>query len=48
MIEQMESWLERNGFSSIGEIIGKLTQEKIADPALFERAQFMKYFSSSG
>ncbi len=46
MLHQMKEWLEKNNYSSLQKIIGKLSQGRIADPVLYERSQFMKYFSS--
>jgi dihydroorotate dehydrogenase (fumarate) len=33
------------GFKSIDEFRGKLSQEQYVEPTLYERVQFMKYFS---
>ena len=44
--QQMESWLNQKGYDSLDEIIGKLSYKKVNKPILYERAQFMKYFSS--
>jgi dihydroorotate dehydrogenase (fumarate) len=38
-------WMDRNGFQSIDDFRGKLNYSKIPDPELYERSQFMKYFS---
>jgi dihydroorotate dehydrogenase (fumarate) len=46
MLEQMKEWMGKNNYSSLQKIIGKLSQESIKDPVLYERSQFMKYFSS--
>lgn len=46
MLQQMESWMEGKGYKSLDEIIGKLSYKKIEKPMIYERAQFMKYFSS--
>lgn len=46
MLEQMKEWMEKNNYSSLQKIIGKLSQDRIKDPVLYERSQFMKYFSS--
>ncbi len=46
MLEQMKEWMEKNHYSCLEKIIGKLSQGRIKDPVLYERSQFMKYFSS--
>jgi dihydroorotate dehydrogenase (fumarate) len=45
MINGIEEWLREKNYSSIREIKGLLSQNSISSPALYERAQFMKYFS---
>jgi len=45
MIEQMESWMQKKGYHSVKELIGKLNYSK-HNVELYERAQFMKYYSS--
>lgn len=45
MIADMKSWMEKNKFEKIDEFRGKMSQEKFVNPALYERVQFMKYFS---
>ncbi|MGC9373657.1 MAG: dihydroorotate dehydrogenase-like protein [Bacteroidales bacterium] len=45
MLTQMESWMQNKGYNSIQEIIGKLNYSK-HNVELYERAQFMKYYSS--
>lgn len=45
ILNEMEDWMKANKFSSIEEFRGKMSQEKIQNPAAFERVQFMKYFS---
>jgi dihydroorotate dehydrogenase (fumarate) len=46
MLDQMKEWMKKNNHSSFQKIIGKLSQDNIKDPVLYERSQFMKYFSS--
>jgi len=46
MIKDMETWMTKNGFKSINEFKGKMSYNKIDDPQIYERSQFMKYFSS--
>jgi len=46
MNRSMEEWMVAKGFKSIEEIKGKLNFGEIQDPSLYERVQFMKYFSN--
>ncbi|MDY6799695.1 MAG: dihydroorotate dehydrogenase-like protein [Bacteroidota bacterium] len=46
IIEDVESWMEKQGFEHIDEFRGKMSYHKIKDPLIYERSQFMKYFSS--
>ena len=39
-------WMDAKGFSSIEAFRGRLSYASIENPALYERAQFMKYFSN--
>ena len=45
MLQQMENWMQQKKYSSIQEIIGKLNYSK-SNLEIYERAQFMKYYSS--
>ncbi|MFO7829627.1 MAG: dihydroorotate dehydrogenase-like protein [Bacteroidales bacterium] len=45
MLKQMESWMQKKEYHSIQDIIGKLNYSK-HNVELYERAQFMKYYSS--
>ena len=45
MISKLESWMDEKGYSTIDDFRGKMNYGKIPDPQLYERAQFMKYFS---
>jgi dihydroorotate dehydrogenase (fumarate) len=46
ILVQMEKWMTRNGFSSPDQFRGKMNYGNIKNPAVYERAQFMKYYSS--
>lgn len=46
MNKVMETWMDEKGFESIDSFKGKLNYKNIQDPGKYERAQFMKYFSS--
>lgn len=45
VIEEVESWMKEKGYESISDFQGKLSQEQYVNPTLYERVQFMKYFS---
>jgi dihydroorotate dehydrogenase (fumarate) len=44
--QEIAEWMQRKGFNSIDEFRGRLNSSNIPDPSLYERSQFMKYFSS--
>lgn len=45
MISELEEWMEKNTFEEIKEFSGRLNYTHIKDPSVFERSQFMKYYS---
>lgn len=45
MLEDIENWMDRKNFTSIEEFNGKMSVDKMQNPASFERVQFMKHFS---
>lgn len=45
MLHELSDWMTTKGFNRIEEFRGLLSQEKQMNPALFERVQFMKYYS---
>jgi dihydroorotate dehydrogenase (fumarate) len=45
MNDTLTQWMENKGHNSISEFRGKMSQEAASNPAVFERVQFMKYFS---
>lgn len=46
MNSQISEWMNRHGFTSINDFRGKLNYANYTSPTVFERTQFMKYFSS--
>ncbi|MDD2437890.1 MAG: dihydroorotate dehydrogenase-like protein [Massilibacteroides sp.] len=42
----LEEWMQQTKYRSLEEFRGKLNYAKIPDPGMYERAQFMKYFSN--
>ena len=43
---EMSDWMTENNFKSINEFRGKLNYQNIEHQSIFERSQFIKYFSS--
>jgi len=43
---ELENWMKKKGYKNIEAFRGKLNYHKIPDPSVYERSQFMKYFSS--
>ncbi|MDR3061069.1 MAG: dihydroorotate dehydrogenase-like protein [Dysgonamonadaceae bacterium] len=46
MKRSMEEWMHSMNYKSIDDFRGKLNYISISDPSLYERVQFMKYFSN--
>jgi dihydroorotate dehydrogenase (fumarate) len=44
MLDELENWMSAKSFSSLESFRGTMSQSKTANPAAFERVQFMKYF----
>lgn len=42
----MEEWMHQAHFETIDEFRGRLNYARIPDPSMYERSQFMKYFSN--
>jgi dihydroorotate dehydrogenase (fumarate) len=47
IIEEMTDWMNRKEFKTVDGFRGKLSYGNIPDSAMYERAQFMKYFSNN-
>ena len=45
MLKEMETWMDSKKYKSLSEITGKLNASNIKHPIVFERSQFMKYYS---
>jgi dihydroorotate dehydrogenase (fumarate) len=45
VIDQLQSWMEKNNFSKIEDFRGKMSYKKSDNPAVFQRVQFMKHFA---
>jgi len=48
ILSELESKMQKMNYNSIQDITGIAAQDNITHPAVYERAQFMKYFSDSG
>ena len=48
MTGTLQGWMQRHHYATIDQFRGKLSQKNIKQPALFERSQFMRYFSDAG
>jgi len=46
MLESIELWMEEREYDSIEQMQGSMSQKAVADPATFERANYMKVLSS--
>ncbi|MEE4198201.1 MAG: dihydroorotate dehydrogenase-like protein [Bacteroidales bacterium] len=46
ILRDVESWMQKHGFEHVDEFRGKMSYHRIQDPLVYERSQFMKYFSS--
>jgi dihydroorotate dehydrogenase (fumarate) len=46
IIDEAEAWMNKHNFNTIDDFRGKLSYNSIKDPVLYERSQFMRYFSS--
>jgi dihydroorotate dehydrogenase (fumarate) len=46
VLENLEQWLVAHGHTSVQEIQGRMSQQAVADPAAFERANYMSVLKS--
>lgn len=46
LIDKLETWMLSNKYKSIDDFRGKMNYSNIEDPLVYERSQFMKYFSN--
>lgn len=46
IVTGMEEWMDKHNFNDLHELRGRMSYKNIPDPTVFERAQFMKYFSN--
>ncbi|NDY72591.1 diguanylate cyclase [Desulfobacter hydrogenophilus] len=45
VIRDIRNWMETHGFNSLDDFRGKLSQAEAQNPAVYDRLQFMKYYS---
>ena len=48
LLNGLENWMQRHDFQTIAQFKGLLSQDKMENPAAFERVQFMKHYSKVG
>ncbi len=46
ILSDFTAWMDKHNFEEIREFRGRMSYKNIPDPTIFERAQFMKYFSN--
>lgn len=46
ILAKMEKWMEENEYESIQQMQGSMSQQAVADPSAFERANYMKVLNS--
>ncbi len=46
LLSDLTAWLETREYQSINELLGKMSQEAVSDPAAFERANYMNVLKS--
>ncbi len=46
ILVEMQDWMEKLEYSSISQMRGSMSQKSVADPAAFERANYMKVLTS--
>ncbi|MDE6483754.1 MAG: diguanylate cyclase, partial [Rikenellaceae bacterium] len=46
MLDTLREWMERNSYTDIARFKGRMAHKPSDEDSLYERAQFMKYFSS--
>lgn len=44
LLKEMEEWMDKKGYKSIKDFKALMSQHETANPAVFQRVQFMKYF----
>jgi dihydroorotate dehydrogenase (fumarate) len=42
IVKELDDWMQRRGYESVGQMHGAMSQEKVANPTAFERANYIK------
>ncbi len=42
MVEEMRAWMQEHEYESVAQMRGSMSQRKVADPGVFERANYMR------
>lgn len=45
LIAEMKQWMDKNGYETLNDFKGLMNYNSLDDPSVYERAQFIKYFS---
>ena len=48
MIDTLKDWMTRHNYDNLAQFRGNASQKNVKQPILYERTQFMKYFSDAG
>ena len=44
LLERLDSWMTARDYKSLSDFKGKLSQDRSADPSVYDRVQFMRYY----
>lgn len=46
LVDELDAWMERRDYQSVEQMKGSMSQQKVADPSAFERANYIKVLES--
>ena len=46
ILAEIENWMDEHEYASVAQMIGSMSQQHCAEPAAFERANYMKTLDS--
>ncbi|MDD2279020.1 MAG: diguanylate cyclase, partial [Bacteroidales bacterium] len=46
LVDFLSAWMDKKGLKTIDDFKGKMNYGQIGDPEVYERSQFMKYYSN--
>lgn len=46
MLDDLSAWMDQKGFTSLKDFRGNMNYKNLPEPQVYERSQFMKYFSN--